>query len=47
MQDEQDEEEVMAGEKILIVEDDHIVAADLSDVVSSLGYETSGIADSF
>ncbi len=37
----------MAGEKILIVEDDHIVAADLSDVVSSLGYETSGIADSF
>nr|WP_280953809.1 response regulator [Rhizobium leguminosarum] len=37
----------MAGEKILIVEDDVLIAADLQDVVATLGYEISGIADSF
>ncbi|PDS54963.1 response regulator [Rhizobium anhuiense] len=37
----------MAGEKILIVEDEVLIAADLRDVVTSLGYEVSGIADSF
>ncbi|EJC71411.1 hypothetical protein Rleg5DRAFT_7270, partial [Rhizobium leguminosarum bv. viciae WSM1455] len=29
----------MAGEKILIVEDDVLIAADLEDIVMSLGYE--------
>ena len=37
----------MIAEKILIVEDDAILAADLRDIVSSFGYETSGIADTF
>jgi len=37
----------MAGEKILVVEYDYMLAADLSDIVSRLGDETSGIADSF
>ena len=37
----------MTAEKILIVEDDAILAADLRDIVTSFGYETSGVADSF
>lgn len=37
----------MADEKVLIVEDHAILAADLRDIVESFGYETSGIADSF
>jgi len=32
---------------ILIVEDNRILAEDLRDIVSGLGYETSGLADSF
>ncbi|MBY5918531.1 response regulator [Rhizobium leguminosarum] len=34
-------------EKILIVEDDVLIAADLEDTVTTFGYETSGTADSF
>ncbi|NKM88644.1 response regulator [Rhizobium laguerreae] len=37
----------MTGEKILIVEDDVLIAADLEDIVTTLGYEISRIADSF
>lgn len=37
----------MVGEKILIVEDDAMIAADLQDIVVSFGYEVLGIADSF
>ncbi|TAU35310.1 response regulator [Rhizobium leguminosarum] len=37
----------MAAEKILIVEDDVQIAADLEDTVMTLGYEICGIADSF
>lgn len=37
----------MAREKILIVEDDLLIAMDLRDIVTSLGYEVCGIADSF
>jgi len=37
----------MTGEKILIVEDDVLIAMDLRDIVTSLGYEVCGIADSF
>ncbi|WP_244490402.1 response regulator [Rhizobium sp. Root708] len=34
-------------EKILIVEDDALIAADVQDIVASSGYEVVGIADSF
>jgi CheY-like chemotaxis protein len=34
-------------EKILIVEDDALIAADLQDIVASSGYEVVGIADRF
>lgn len=37
----------MAGERILIVEDDVLLATDLRDIVTDLGYEVSGMADSF
>jgi response regulator of citrate/malate metabolism len=37
----------MPGEKILIVEDDVLIAADLEDTVTTLDYEISGTADSF
>ena len=37
----------MALEKILIVEDDALIAADVQDIVASCGYEVVGIADSF
>ncbi|MFP3547325.1 response regulator [Rhizobium sp. SIMBA_035] len=37
----------MVGEKILIVEDDAMIAADVQDIVVSFGYEVLGIADSF
>jgi len=37
----------MSAEKILIVEDNALLAEDLRDIISSYGYETSGIADSF
>ncbi|QFY62794.1 response regulator (plasmid) [Rhizobium grahamii] len=37
----------MTVEKILIVEDDSILAADLREIVSSFGFETSGIADTW
>lgn len=37
----------MGTEKILIVEDDAFLAEDLRDIVTSFGYETCGIADSF
>jgi len=37
----------MAEEKILIVEDEPLLAMDIREIVSNLGYETSGIADSF
>ncbi|NEK38646.1 response regulator [Rhizobium leguminosarum] len=37
----------MAGKKILIVEDDVLIAAGLEDIVTTLGYDISGIADSF
>lgn len=47
MPDEQKGGAAMVGEKILIVEDDFIIAADLRDIVEGFGYETSGIADSF
>lgn len=33
--------------KILIVEDNLILAQDMRDIVSGLGYETSGLAESF
>jgi DNA-binding NtrC family response regulator len=38
---------LVAGEKILIVEDDMLIASDLEDILMTLGYEISGIADSF
>ncbi|WP_132960341.1 response regulator [Rhizobium sp. BK251] len=34
-------------EKILVVEDDALIAADVQDMVASSGYEVVGIADSF
>lgn len=34
-------------EKILIVEDDALIAADVQDIVASSGYGVVGIADSF
>jgi CheY-like chemotaxis protein len=34
-------------EKILIVEDDPLIAADVYDIVASFGYEIVGIADCF
>ncbi len=34
-------------EKILIVEDDALIAADVRDIVASFGYDVVGIADSF
>jgi CheY-like chemotaxis protein len=37
----------MALEKILIVEDDALIAADVQDMVASSGYGVVGIADSF
>lgn len=37
----------MAAEKIMIVEDDALLAADLNEIVLDLGYRTSGIADTF
>jgi len=36
-----------ALEKILIVEDVALIAADVQDIVASCGYEVVGIADSF
>ncbi|MGO7688488.1 response regulator [Rhizobium ruizarguesonis] len=38
---------LVAGEKILILEDDMLIASDLKDILMTLGYEISGIADSF
>lgn len=38
---------LMSDEKIMIVEDDALLAADLNDIVLDLGYRASGIADTF
>ena len=37
----------MAGKKILIVEDDHEIAASLSDILELLNHDVVGIAESF